>query len=83
MRFLVADPGIGIPEAEQRRIFEKFYRLDPDMTQGIGGTGLGLYICRELVRRVGGRIWVESQEGEGSTFYVELPVAQSREPVTA
>jgi PAS domain S-box-containing protein len=83
VRFVVADPGIGIPAAEQRRIFEKFYRLDPDMTQGIGGTGLGLYICRELVRRAGGRIWVESQEGKGSTFYVELPVARTREPVAA
>ena len=76
VRFVVRDPGLGIPAAEQRRIFEKFYRLDPDMTQGIGGTGLGLYICRELVRRVGGRIWVESREGEGSTFYVEVPVAR-------
>jgi signal transduction histidine kinase len=77
VRFVVSDPGLGIPPAEQRRIFEKFYRLDPDMTQGIGGTGLGLYICRELVRRVGGRIWVESQEGEGSAFYVEVPVARN------
>jgi PAS domain S-box-containing protein len=75
MRFAVSDPGLGIPAAEQRRIFEKFYRLDPDMNHGIGGTGLGLYICRELVRRVGGRIWVESQEGKGSTFFVELPLA--------
>jgi two-component system sensor histidine kinase VicK len=75
VRFAVSDPGLGIPAAEQRRIFEKFYRLDPDMNHGIGGTGLGLYICRELVRRVGGRIWVESQEGKGSTFFVELPLA--------
>ena len=45
------------------------------MTRGIGGTGLGLYICRELVRRFDGRIWVDSREGEGSTFHVELPVA--------
>ncbi|MEA2785639.1 MAG: hypothetical protein QOF71_1743, partial [Candidatus Eremiobacteraeota bacterium] len=80
MRFAVSDPGLGIPAAEQRRIFEKFYRLDPDMNHGIGGTGLGLYICRELVRRVGGRIWVESQEGKGSTFFVELPLAHDRAP---
>jgi PAS domain S-box-containing protein len=80
VRFAVSDIGLGIPAAEQRRIFEKFYRLDPDMTHGIGGTGLGLYICRELVRRVGGRIWVESKEAEGSTFFVELPLARDRKP---
>ena len=75
VRFSVSDRGLGIPPTEQRRIFEKFYRLDPNMTRGIGGTGLGLYISRELVRRFDGRIWVESEGGEGSTFYVELPVA--------
>jgi two-component system sensor histidine kinase VicK len=53
------------------------------MTQGIGGTGLGLYISRELVRRVGGRIWVDSREGEGSTFFVELPLARKREVAAA
>jgi two-component system phosphate regulon sensor histidine kinase PhoR len=74
VRVAVADEGLGIPPGERRRIFEKFYRLDPNMTRGIGGTGLGLYICRELVRRVDGRIWVESRPGAGSTFFVELPV---------
>jgi PAS domain S-box-containing protein len=73
VRFSVRDCGLGIPPAEQRRIFEKFYRLDPDMARGIGGTGLGLYICRELVRRVEGRIWVESDGSAGSTFHVEIP----------
>ena len=63
IRFSVTDKGLGIPASEHRRIFEKFYRLDPDMTRGIGGTGLGLYICRELVRRMDGRIWVESVLG--------------------
>jgi signal transduction histidine kinase len=81
-RLSVSDQGLGIPPSEQRRIFEKFYRLDPDMTRGIGGTGLGLYICRELVRRVDGRIWVESQPGHGSTFFVEIPVSHRR-PRTA
>jgi signal transduction histidine kinase len=76
VRFSVVDRGLGIPLAEQRRIFEKFYRLDPNMTRGVGGTGLGLYICRELVRRMDGRIWVESGGlGRGSTFNIEFPVA--------
>ena len=75
VRFAVADTGLGIPMDEQSRIFDKFYRLDPDMTGGIGGTGLGLYIARELVRRVNGRIWVEPNDGQGSVFYVEVPAA--------
>jgi PAS domain S-box-containing protein len=76
VRWAVSDKGLGIPAGERRRIFEKFYRLDPNMTRGIGGTGLGLYICHELVRRLDGRIWVEARRGKGSTFYVELPTAQ-------
>jgi len=76
VRFYVSDEGLGIPEIEQERIFDKFYRLDPEMTRGVGGTGLGLYICSELVRRMGGRIWVQSDHGEGSTFSFELPVAE-------
>lgn len=75
VRFSVADGGLGIPSVEQTRIFEKFYRLDPDMTGGIGGTGLGLYIASELVRRVNGRIWVEPNNGQGSIFHVEVPAA--------
>ena len=82
IRFSVADHGLGIPATEHRRIFEKFYRLDPHMTRGIGGTGLGLYICRELVRRMDGKIWVESKLGEGSTFVVELPAAAEKKPAT-
>jgi PAS domain S-box-containing protein len=74
--FYVRDEGLGIPVDEQARIFEKFYRLDPEMTRGIGGTGLGLYICSELLERMDGRIWVESQEGIGSTFSFELPAAE-------
>jgi PAS domain S-box-containing protein len=71
--FSVSDEGLGIPNEEQSRVFEKFYRLDPQMTRGVGGTGLGLYICNELVTRMGGHIWVESAAGEGSTFLFELP----------
>jgi signal transduction histidine kinase len=73
VRFAITDPGLGVPAAEHQRIFQKFYRLDPHMSRGIGGTGLGLYICRELVRRVNGRIWVESDGNSGSAFFVEIP----------
>ena len=75
VRLAVRDRGLGIPAAEQDRIFEKFYRLDPNLSRGVGGTGLGLYICREIVRRMGGRIRVESDPGRGSTFSFELPLA--------
>ena len=75
VRFSVHDEGIGIPADEQAKIFDRFHRLDPNMTRGIGGTGLGLYICRELVQAMSGRIWVASREGGGSTFSFELPVA--------
>ncbi len=75
-RFTVRDEGLGIPLGEQKRIFEKFYRLDPDHRRGIGGSGLGLYISRELVRTMNGRIWVESDPGKGATFTFELPLAE-------
>ena len=74
LRLEVHDQGLGIPLAEQERIFEKFYRSDPQLARGVGGTGLGLYICRELVQRMGGEIGVESEPGKGSTFTVELPL---------
>jgi len=69
----VVDEGLGIPPGERERIFEKFYRLDPDQTHGVGGSGLGLYIVRELVERMDGRLSVESELGKGSRFTLELP----------
>jgi two-component system phosphate regulon sensor histidine kinase PhoR len=81
LRFTVQDQGLGIPVGEQDRIFDKFYRLDPDQRRGIGGTGLGLYICRELVRSMHGRIWVESGAGKGTTFAFELPAEPLPVPV--
>jgi signal transduction histidine kinase len=75
VRFAVQDQGLGIPAGEQERIFDKFHRLDPNLQRGVSGTGLGLYICRELVLQMNGRIWVESKVGKGSTFSFELPVA--------
>jgi signal transduction histidine kinase len=83
IRFEVRDEGLGIPLGEQERIFEKFYRLDPNLTRGIGGTGLGLYISSELVRRMGGEIHVRSTPGEGSVFWFELPVAEAGKAVHA
>jgi len=74
-RVTVRDGGLGIPTREQERIFEKFYRLDPALTRGVGGSGLGLYISRELVSRMGGTLTVRSEPGEGAAFVVDLPAA--------
>jgi PAS domain S-box-containing protein len=75
VRVEVADEGIGIPPAEQEAVFEKFYRADPQHRATPSGTGLGLYICRELVQRMGGTIGVRSRPGGGSTFWFQLPRA--------
>ncbi|HEX6680694.1 MAG TPA: ATP-binding protein [Gaiellaceae bacterium] len=80
VRLVVSDEGIGIAPLEQRRIFGKFYRVDPELARGVGGTGLGLYISRELVRRMGGRVTVSSEEGKGSTFVVDLPLTAAPAP---
>jgi PAS domain S-box-containing protein len=76
VRVEVVDEGVGIPPAEQEAVFEKFYRGGHQGLAVPAGTGLGLYICRELVRRMGGTIGVRSRPGHGSTFYFELPKAQ-------
>jgi signal transduction histidine kinase len=75
----VADEGMGIPQGEQRRIFRKFYRAEHTMPAGgtSSGTGLGLFIAEGLVTAMGGRIWVDSREGEGSSFAFELPLARA------
>src|SRR5262249_10964384 len=77
VRFSVRDEGPGIPLNQQERIFDKFYRLDPNMTKGVGGTGLGPFIARQLVEAMQRDVWVESIPGQGSTFSFELPVARA------
>jgi PAS domain S-box-containing protein len=72
----VVDEGMGIPAAERERIFRKFYRAESAARDGAAGTGLGLFIARELVTAMGGRIWVDSTEGAGSSFAFELPAAR-------
>jgi signal transduction histidine kinase len=74
VRFTVADEGPGIPLVDRERVFERFVRLDPDQYGGVGGTGLGLYIARELVRRMDGRIGLLPRD-RGSTFFVDVPRA--------
>lgn len=72
--FTVSDTGIGIPRADQPRIFERFYRVDVARSREVGGTGLGLSIAKHLVDAHGGRIWVESEVGRGSQFHFSVPI---------
>jgi signal transduction histidine kinase len=69
----IQDTGSGIPAEDISHLFQKFYRVDNSATRTIGGTGLGLFICKKIVELYNGRIWVESQLGQGSTFFVNLP----------
>ncbi len=75
VRFLVRDEGLGVPDSARESIFEKFQRQAPSAVQGATGSGLGLYIARELAWRMDGRLWVEPNDGRGSTFVLELPAA--------
>ncbi len=78
IRFSVQDTGCGIPQDDLPRIFERFYRVDRSRTGG--GTGLGLSIARHIVEAHGGRIWAESREGEGSSFYFNIPINSKARP---
>jgi signal transduction histidine kinase len=72
---VIADTGSGVPEDERELIFQRFYRLDPELSGGVGGTGLGLYISRQMIEAMGGTIRVEANEPRGSRFVVSLPAA--------
>lgn len=73
VRVAIQDSGVGIPAEDMPHLFQKFYRVDSTDTREIGGTGLGLYLCRKLIEAMDGRIWVESEYKKGSTFYIEIP----------
>lgn len=73
VQFYVRDTGPGIPAEDIAHLFQKFYRVDNSATRTIGGTGLGLFICRKIIELYHGRIWVESAIGQGSSFFINLP----------
>lgn len=74
----VKDTGPGVPSEDVPHLFQKFYRVDNSATRTIGGTGLGLFICRKIIELYNGQIWVESKQGEGSTFFFNLPRLDSQ-----
>jgi signal transduction histidine kinase len=75
----VADTGTGIPAADHQKIFEEFQQVDSSSTRAKGGTGLGLAIAKRIVEMHGGRIWLESAPGKGSTFFFSIPVPTERQ----
>jgi signal transduction histidine kinase len=72
----VADQGIGIPDGEQDQLFQRFYRVDSSLRRKTQGAGLGLYLCRSIVEAHGGRIWLRSEPGKGTTVFFALPVEE-------
>jgi len=77
----VGDHGTGIPSEELSNVFDRMYRIEQRLYSGVDGLGLGLYICRRLVEAHGGRIWVESELGKGSTVIFTLPIDNSGKAV--
>jgi signal transduction histidine kinase len=77
----VADRGVGIPTRDLHRVFDRFHRVEGEISKRVGGTGLGLAICQRLVEAHDGRIWVESRLGKGSTFFFTLPLTTDHGPL--
>jgi PAS domain S-box-containing protein len=73
VQLYIRDTGAGIPADDIPHLFQKFYRVDSSATRTVGGTGLGLFICRKIIELYKGRLWVESEVGKGSTFFINLP----------
>lgn len=82
VQFYIKDSGMGIPAGDIPHLFQKFYRVDNSSTRTIGGTGLGLFICRKIVELYNGRIWAESEVGKGTTFFINLPRVSQPGPNT-
>jgi PAS domain S-box-containing protein len=78
VQFFIKDTGLGIPAEDLPHLFQKFYRVDNTATRTIGGTGLGLYICRRIIELYNGKIWAESKLNQGSTFFINLPRITSK-----
>lgn len=76
LQISVADQGVGIPQRDLHRVFDRFHRVEGEISKRVGGTGLGLAICQRLVEAHGGKIWVESRLGKGSTFYFTVPLVR-------
>lgn len=78
VQLFIKDTGAGIPKEDIPHLFQKFYRVDNSATRTVGGTGLGLFICKQIIDLYHGRIWVESESGQGSTFFINLPRLSSQ-----